>query len=890
MVGSEAAPAATLAERALAIATSHPLEAQAMVQPILADPAAYASYDRVLAQRVLGLSARTLMQVDESLEHFGRAIQLAQDSHLDDEVARTRVSRAAALGLSGRPDEALADIEASINQLSGTEKAQALAQKAAILGLMGRFDQALEVMRVIIRAFRESGDTLWEARARANRSYIHLLTGAVDAGEREAKSARALYQRAGHVTGVVYTDHHLAILAGLRGDIPTALAGFEAVARSYRELGIPPEQGADAHVAILLAARLARDARDVAEAAVAELRETGNEAAVPELLLAVARADLMLADHARAREAAEEAATWFTKQGLDAWAATADLLAVTARFARGERTAALQALAEATAGALAGRAWLAASLDAQLLAGRVALSRGQGVRALELLRTAAAPRRGQALASRISGCHARALVEVLEGNAASAQRVLSVGLDLVDQYREALGATEMRVRASEHAQDLATLGLELAFANGRAVDIFAWSERRRAATIMLRPVRPPKDQRLARTLARLRSVSNRLEHEPAVGPVVSGLRRQERELEHEVRQLTYGARGAGDRSGRRLTASSLRPYLTGSALVQLVVSDDELHAVVVRRSGTTHRRLAPLSEIRKELSAIRFDLAYLARRSDGPATATIASNLEHGVARLDELIFHPIRPLLAVERLILSPPGELLLLPWSMLATCRARLLTVAPSAALWLRAATLPPPTRSRSVAAAGPDLSYAEVEVEAIARMGVGRRSLVGAEATTAAVARAVQGASLAHLACHGHFRNDNPSFSSLQFSDGPLYVYDLERLRRPPHVIVLSACDAGRAAISAGEEIRGLIAALLALGTQAVIASVLPVRDDASHHLMIDLHRHLSAGASPAWALAEAQRAAWGSKDAVAMAAAGAFGCFGAGWPVEALPAKC
>lgn len=128
-----------------------------------------------------------------------------------------------------------------------------------------------------------------------------------------------------------------------------------------------------------------------------------------------------------------------------------------------------------------------------------------------------------------------------------------------------------------------------------------------------------------------------------------------------------------------------------------------------------------------------------------------------------------------------------------------------------------------------------------------------------------------------------SDNPSFSSLQFADGPLFVYDLERLTRAPHIIVLSACDSGRAGTSDGNELRGLIAALLAPGTQAVIASVLPVGDDASPEFMIALHRHLMSGACVARALGQSQRAAWCANNPTFVAAAAAFVCFGAGWPL-------
>jgi len=73
-----------------------------------------------------------------------------------------------------------------------------------------------------------------------------------------------------------------------------------------------------------------------------------------------------------------------------------------------------------------------------------------------------------------------------------------------------------------------------------------------------------------------------------------------------------------------------------------------------------------------------------------------------------------------------------------------------------------------------------------------------------------------------------------------------------------------------------LQGLSAAMLGLGTRAVVASLGPVRDVATRALMVDLHRHLSRGAAPAAALAAAQ-AALDPSDA---STAGSFVCLGAG----------
>jgi len=146
----------------------------------------------------------------------------------------------------------------------------------------------------------------------------------------------------------------------------------------------------------------------------------------------------------------------------------------------------------------------------------------------------------------------------------------------------------------------------------------------------------------------------------------------------------------------------------------------------------------------------------------------------------------------------------------------------------------------------------------------------ALSGKEAAAQDVLQAIDGAELAHIAAHGRFRADNPLFSALDLADGPLTVYDLERLRRAPRRLVLSACESALSAVRPGDELMGLASAVFALGTSTLIASVTPVPDEATRVLMLDLHDRLSTGASPARALAEAQRST----------GIDGFVCFGAG----------
>jgi CHAT domain-containing protein len=68
----------------------------------------------------------------------------------------------------------------------------------------------------------------------------------------------------------------------------------------------------------------------------------------------------------------------------------------------------------------------------------------------------------------------------------------------------------------------------------------------------------------------------------------------------------------------------------------------------------------------------------------------------------------------------------------------------------------------------------------------------------------------------------------------------------------VLVLAAFDLALSDRHPGDELLGLAAALLAMGTRTIIASVVSVPDADARRLMLALHRKLTAGADPASAL--------------------------------------
>ena len=224
---------------------------------------------------------------------------------------------------------------------------------------------------------------------------------------------------------------------------------------------------------------------------------------------------------------------------------------------------------------------------------------------------------------------------------------------------------------------------------------------------------------------------------------------------------------------------------------------------------------------------------------------------------------------------MIVPTGPLHAVPWGALPSLRGRAVTVAPSLSTWLELAQRPKKRQRTTALVAGPGLRHARAEIRGVSELIPGATVLTGKDATVEATLAALDGATLAHVACHGRFRADSPLFSSLELADGPLTALDIQGLRRAPDVLVLSACDVALSERHPGDELLGLSAALLASGTRTIVASVVPVPDAAARRLMLAFHRRLAAGESPAAALAGAQAGLRADRSALA-----GFLCLGVG----------
>jgi hypothetical protein len=631
--------------------------------------------------------------------------------------------------------------------------------------------------------------------------------------------------------------------------------------------------------AVLLSAGLPDDALRQADAAVRSFPGNGGQATKKaELLLTAAQAALAAAQPQLATARAQAARRMFGAQGRPWWRSHAWLLQVQARYAAGPPSARLLSQAEE----------LAVSLDdlgsdhaqqARLLAGRMALALGRPQDADRHFAIAALSRhRHVAALARTQGWLAEALRADASGNQRRLLGACHRGLALLDEHLLTLGASELRAQATAHGTELAALAQRAALRSGRPRQLLGWSERWRAAALAVPPARPAGDAELQAELTALRDVTSRLDRAMARGDPAAMLQREQLRLEAAVRArvLRFRGAGGGPDTGYRFDVRELLGRLGDARLIQIVDIDGDLHLLICGAGRVRHFAGGRADDAAREIDYARFSLRRLAyRREAGPGTGLAL--LEASGSRLEAVLLGPARGHLGDGPVIVVPPGRLQAVPWALLPSLRDRAVSVAPSARAWLQASAAAPPERADPVLIRGPGLGGGGRELRALFGEYPAATVLADGTATARRVLEALDGAPLAHIAAHGTFRAESPLFSSLLMDDGPLTVHDLEGLRSAPYRLILSSCDSGVLAPAGANELLGLTSSLVPLGTAGIAASVVPVNDQATVGLMVELHRGLQRGATLSQALCEARAAVHG--DPVQAATAWSFVALGA-----------
>ena len=800
---------------------------------------------------------REFGDLDSGIAELGKALRLTRRIGSVKREADVLASLGVALVYAGRTAPGLAAFDRALGLSRGAQAGQVLLRRSVALLALGQHEAALDDARRAVALLRRTGDGVWTARVVGHRGLMYHTLGFPARADADFATAGRLFAETSQVLESIYMVHNRALVASSLNDIPAALSYFDEAAARYEPLNVlVPDLTID-RCAVLLAAGLAEDALAEADATVREIdRFHGQSIKKAELLLVAANCALAAAQPQTALDRAQAAHRMYRSQHNAWWLARTRLVLVQAKFAAGSVSGPLMREANRVAARLE-EMGSGDAPQAHLLAGRVALELGRRAAADRHLTEAARSRRRGPAMARASGW----LSEALRAEAAGhPRRLLSAcrrGLEVLDEYRFTLGASELRAQATAHGAELAVLAQRHAVREHRPRQLLAWSERWRATALAVPEVRPSADAEINAGLTAFRKATSQLEEARRLGRPNARLQRDQQRLEGVVRACALRASGGMGPGPRMVDVADLLDRLGPARLAEIVDVDGALYVLVCGAGRVRQFTAGRAADAVRAADFARFALRRLTRSRPGDDLGSALAVLEAAGPRLQDALFGPAAGQLGDGPVIVVPPGKLHAIPWALLPALSDRAVSVAPSASAWMRAHAAAPPAHRRVTLARGPGLSSEGAEVPLVAKLYDDVTVLANSGATTQNVLRALEGAWVAHIAAHGTFRADSPLFSSLRMHDGPLTVYDFEQLDRAPYRLVLPSCDSGVLAPTGANELLGLVSSLLPLGTAGIVAAVLPLNDHAVVPVMVDLHTYLREGQTLAESLYRVRR---------------------------------
>ncbi|MFC4590476.1 CHAT domain-containing protein [Sphaerisporangium corydalis] len=787
-------------------------------------------------------------------------------------AARLLISLAHAEAEQGHTDLGLGLLTQAQDWAAPEERTIVQAQLGLMLLRTGRVVQALERLDAAVPSLA-GYDDVELARILLNRAVAYLALGRIRLAREDSRRSAHLSLTQGHDVLHAKALHNDGYCDLLLGDIPTALSTFARVEEIYQRVnpGFLPVLALD-QARALLAAGLAREAGETLDRILRRFRRQRLTQDYAEAELARAQAALDARDHDMARVWAQRARAQFRRRGSELWTLRARLMTLRVDLARTRAPYRLVARADGLAAGLAALGAGDEARVARLLGVRALLLAGRTDAAAEAARALGATHSRAPLATLLVHHLTHAELAVAQGRRGAALSRVRTGLSLIDTHRGRVGSLDLRTGLTALGDDLARTGLAAVLDNGHARLVFDWSERCRAQAFRHTQVRPAEDGRTAEAVVELRELSQWMRTHPAQARQAPYLRRRCLELEREIRERGWRLRGTRDATAPAATSEIVAELAAADlALMSLLHMRGRLWALVVRRSRFRLYELgeyAPAAEAGRRLAG---DLrAAAGRYVPGRLRSVIGLSIRRQVETITSALGPALAAATGASGLVVVPTMALAALPWGLLPPMAGMPLVVAPSAQVWLSARRARRDDLGVPLLVAGPDLEHAEAEVDQIAAVYPEVRRLSGAGATVEATLAALDGASVAHLAAHGHHERENVLFSRLDLADGPLMAYDLQRLAGAPGHVVLSACDVGQTVVRVGDEILGFAAALLYAGTSSVIGCVTPIPDEVAARVMTEYHRRLARRVPPACALAAAAEGEPVSS----------FVCFGAG----------
>lgn len=490
------------------------------------------------------------------------------------------------------------------------------------------------------------------------------------------------------------------------------------------------------------------------------------------------------------------------------------------------------------------------------------------------------------LTSRLAHIRVQAWLADCLGDVTTRDELLAAAAQDYAEQALTTASLDIRLAAATHVSELSKLDVAIGVLTGNAMDTLQRMERWRVAWLG-GGILTPSDASLSDKLAALRQARKQLseagnaeEHEKA--------RESIRSLEQQVRDNGWLKAASTSVPVAPASSEEVRMRLSQemTCLCAFISGGTEISAVLINPNGRSCiRKIGHEDEIAEAIERVRTDWhAYLVVSSSGqPSSAmveTVQRSLEFSLQELDRMLLEPLG--CQEKPMVITPCLNLADVPWGALPSRRGKATTLSRSASAWTYAAQRVPRRPAgaplRIAAACGPGLEYASGEVDRIAQAWHRPAKEIASGCTSSEVKHALRESDVVSLAVHGHHDLRNPLFSTLHLEDGVTSAHDFLPEDVRASLVFVSACEGGRVTRRVGDEMWGLVAALLGAGVRTVVAPTAKVPDNQAMQCMARTHQLLAQGVDVATAVAQAT--------AAVDLSAGSFVVYGGPWSTKAI----
>lgn len=727
--------------------------------------------------------------------------------------------------------------------------------------------------------------------------------------------AHALFAARGEQIGAALVELNMAHIAMAQGNYRHALKLLHQARDCYmaQELQLEATKASRDMIDCYLELNRYDEARTLALQVLADYRSVGASYMEGLTLLHLAAAEAELEHFAAAQAALDQAEPLFVALGASALVSVTHQRRGQIALKQGNLQIALQEALAAAAG-FAADGQRVHYAQALILKAQVLLAEG------DLHQVAEAGLSALAIARQSNLPQLRYSAHLLLGHLAKAQNRLvraarhySAAVATVERVQHGLTITLRTGFLEDKGEALRAL-LDLHLRSGRAEAAFTILERAKSQVLLgylanREALRwrsdDPRSHELINELNQLREEHHwfyRLAHERAPnddGQVtsvsaeqalaeVAVRERQMRAISEQLYLLSGEQSGSGRMAAPRVRDIQQR-LEAGTLLVEFYNDGTTIWAFMLDRQQLRVQQLPSTVTAIDQLLArlqsnISIGLSLAATSQAGKQIARLAQLL---LQRLYDGLLAPLAEQFAGrKRLVIVPYGSLHYLPFHLLFdgtryVIETHEVVILPAAGLITRTA----PVRDAGARILAHSwegrLPQTRAEAHYVQRL-FGGESYIEQNARRAALEK--EPAKILHIAAHGEQRLDQPDLSYIQLDDGQLYTDDLLQQDLSYELVVLSACETGRANVAAGDELIGLGRGFLYAGAGALITSLWRVEDTIAQRLMERLYASLLSGASKAAALRAAQCTLLAQERSVHPALWGAFQLVGDAGPLS------